>query len=204
MLSRVVIVVPFRGRGAKSRLGRTPDESRALALAMLGDMLAACAATGDTVLVTDDDGGRALALELGVEVADDTGGGQGTAVASALAGLEPGPTLVVNADLPCVVPHDLRALAAATPAGGLALVAAADGTTNALGLPAPEVFAPLYGAGSAERFLDHARSLGLEALEVFIPNLADDVDTIDDLRRVQFRAGPRTQAALAYLLAEAS
>src|SRR5919199_2118190 len=195
------IVVPFRGRGAKSRLGRTPEESRALALAMLGDVLAACAAVGETVLVTDDDAGRALAAEQGVAVADDDGGGQGAAVAGALAGVEPGPVLVVNADLPCAVPHDLRQLAAATPAGGLALVAAADGTTNALGLPAPEVFAPLYGEGSAARFLDHARSLGLEALAVSIPNLADDVDTIDDLHRLQFRVGPRTQGALAYLLA---
>jgi hypothetical protein len=30
-----------------------------------------------------------------------------------------------------------------------------------------------------------------------IPGLADDVDTLDDLRRVGLRAGPRTQAALA-------
>ncbi len=32
-----------------------------------------------------------------------------------------------------------------------------------------------------------------------IPNLADDVDTLDDLDRLTFRAGPRTQAALSAL-----
>ena len=39
---------------------------------------------------------------------------------------------------------------------GLALVEAADGTTNALSLPDPSVFAPLYGPGSADRFRAHA------------------------------------------------
>ena len=198
------VVVPFRGRGAKSRLGRSAEETRALALAMLGDVLAACTAVGETAVVTDDDGGRAVAEELQAAVVDDSGGGQGAAVAAALAAIEPGPVLVVNADVPCVVPHDLRHLAAATLAGGLAIVAAADGTTNALGLPMPSAFAPLYGTGSADRFRAHARGLGFEAVVVAIPNLADDVDTIADLHRLQFRAGPRTQAAIAYLFAEAS
>jgi 2-phospho-L-lactate guanylyltransferase (CobY/MobA/RfbA family) len=97
------------------------------------------------------------------------------------------------------VPDDLRALAAATPAGGIALVEALDGTTNALGLSAPEAFAPLYGPGSAARFRAHAHDLGLEAISVAVPNLADDVDTLDDLERLQLRCGPRTQACLAEL-----
>src|SRR5205807_2772191 len=145
----------------------------------------------------------ALAAELSVGTADDPGDGQAAAVASALEGVEPGGILIVNADVPCVVPHDLRALLAATPAGGIALVEALDGTTNALSLPSPDVFAPLYGRGSAARFRAHARELGLQAVAVAIPNLVDDVDTIDDLQRVQLRAGPRTQAALAELPAEA-
>jgi 2-phospho-L-lactate guanylyltransferase (CobY/MobA/RfbA family) len=97
------------------------------------------------------------------------------------------------------VPHDLRSLLAATPAGSLALVEALDGTTNALSLPAPEAFAPLYGPGSADRFREHAASLGLEAVSVALPNIADDVDTMEDLTRLQLRAGPRTQACLAEL-----
>ncbi len=105
--------------------------------------------------------------------------------------------LVVNADLPCVVPVDLRALLAAIPAHGLALVEALDGTTNALGLSAPEVFAPLYGPDSASRF----RALPVETVAVGCPNLAEDVDTLDDLERLQLRCGPRTQAALAALSA---
>jgi 2-phospho-L-lactate guanylyltransferase len=191
------IVVPFRGAAGKTRLGASAATRRALSLAMLGDVLAAAVAVGETFVVTADADGGAVAAEVGARVVDDPGGGHGAAVAAALAGLEPGPLLVVNADLPCAVPRDLRALLRATSAGGIALVAASDGTTNALGLPAPEVFSPLYGPGSAERFAAHARVLGLEPLTVAIPNLADDVDTPADLARVELRAGPRTQAALA-------
>ena len=107
--------------------------------------------------------------------------------------------LVVNADVPCVVPDDLRALLAATPAGGMALVEALDGTTNALSLSAAEAFAPLYGPDSAARFRARAAELGVDVVAVAVPNLAEDVDTLDDLERLQLRCGPRTQACLAEL-----
>jgi 2-phospho-L-lactate guanylyltransferase len=194
------IVVPFRGAGAKIRLSPLGERERGeLALAMLCDVVAACVVAGETTVVTDDVRAAALGSELGAAVGDDPGDGQGEAVASVLSTLGPGPVLVVNADVPCVVPHDLRALQRATPDPGLAYVAAADGTTNALGLPEPRFFAPVYGPGSAERFRAHAEALGAVALAVALPNLADDVDTEDDLRRVGLRAGPRTQAAIASL-----
>jgi 2-phospho-L-lactate guanylyltransferase len=165
---------------------------------MLGDVLSAARVVAPTTVVTDDPKASALACELGCEPLSDPGGGQGAAVAAALAGRE-GQILVVNADVPCVVPHDLRSLLRATPAGGIAFVRAADGTTNALGLNHPDLFAPLYGPGSADRFRIHADELGGEALAVSIPNLSDDVDTLADLRRVGLRAGPRTQAAISTL-----
>ena len=142
----------------------------------------------------------AALLDLaGADVVDDPGGGQGAAVRAALDGVEPGATLIVNSDVPCVVPDDLRALLAATPAGGMALVEALDGTTNALSISAAETFEPLYGPDSASRFLAHGRALGLDAVSVAIPNLADDVDTVGDLERLHHRLGPRSQVALAGL-----
>jgi 2-phospho-L-lactate/phosphoenolpyruvate guanylyltransferase len=193
------IVVPFRGDGAKQRLAAPAAVRARLALAMLGDVVTACVATTRTLVVTADREAAALALELGAELRTDPGGGQGAAVASALAELPDGPVLVVNADLPCVVPHDLRTLAGAAELGALGLVEARDGTTNALALPRPAAFAPLYGPRSAERFRAHAAALGLDAVAVAVPNLAQDVDTLADLHRLALRAGPRTQAALAKL-----
>jgi 2-phospho-L-lactate guanylyltransferase len=98
--------------------------------------------------------------------------------------------LVVNADLPCATEADVRALAAALPDQGVALVEAADGTTNALALSSGDLFRPLYGPGSAARF----RALG--AVAASIPNLRDDVDTVDDLERLHDRLGRHTRAAL--------
>jgi 2-phospho-L-lactate guanylyltransferase len=192
------IVIPFAADG-KTRLHPAGRIRRALAQAMFCDVLAACVVVGDTRVVTTDAEAAAIAREAGAEASADPGGGQGAAVQAGLEGVEPGGILVVNADVPCVVPHDLRTLLAATPAGCMGLVEASDGTTNALSIPSADGFAPLYGERSADGFRAHATTLGLEAVSVAVPNLADDIDTMDDLTRLQLRVGPRTQACLLQL-----
>jgi len=189
------VIVPFAGASGKTRLLASEQARREIGLAMLGDVLDACVGAGATVVVTSDAAGAHLARQLGAETCHDPGGGQGAAVATALAPVD-GPVLVVNADVPCVGVEDLVALALAAGAGA-ALVEAADGTTNALALPGRRAFAPLYGPGSAGRF--RAR---LGAVSVDLPNLADDVDTLDDLRRLAPRCGPRTRACVARELKE--
>lgn len=191
------MVVPFRA-GGKSRL---PDEIRAeVALAMLGDVLEAATAFGPTRLVTADSSGALVAAELGADVLDDPGGGQGEAVVAALGRVD-GPCLVVNADVPRARPSDLNALAVPARAGRVGVVEAHDGTTNALSLPYPEVFRPLYGHGSAAQFRAHAHALGLEFDDLDLRNLVDDVDTAADLVRVGPKAGPRTRTLLSALRA---
>ena len=76
---------------------------------------------------------------------------------------------------------DLLALEAATPEPGIAIAAAADGTTNALGLSDTTLFAPLYGKESAARFRAHAERSGVAAVDIIRPGLQNDVDTVADL-----------------------
>lgn len=161
-------VIPYR-TGGKTRLG---DAN--LADAMMCDVVAACKAAGadDLVIVR-------------------AGGGQGEAVADALHGRS-GPVTIINADLPCATAAQLRALTAAAPA----LVAADDGTTNALALRDAADFVPLYGPGSAARY---SSALGACALD--LPGLANDVDTWSDLERMRERVGAHTKRYLARLVA---
>ena len=175
----MVTAVPFRAQG-KSRL--PAPVRRELALAMLGDVVEAALVVGDVVVVTSDVDGTDASRALGAATRADPGGGQGAAVGAGLVELDSGPCLVVNADLPCATADALRRLAAA----GDALVAARDGTTNALALSHPSRFSDLYGPGSAARFAE----LGLEP--VSIPELAVDVDTLDDLELLHRPLGPRT------------
>jgi 2-phospho-L-lactate guanylyltransferase len=198
------VVIPFAGVAGKTRLHTSKRVRAELSIAMLGDVLAAARTLGVVCVATSDPSGSREAEEAGAGVVNDPGGGQGAAVAAAIEGLEPGAILIVNADLPCVVPDDLRALLAATPAGGIALVEALDGTTNALSISAPEQFDSLYGPDSARRFRTRADALGVDCVSVALPNVADDVDTIDDLKRLHLRLGPRSQTALASVPVEAA
>jgi 2-phospho-L-lactate guanylyltransferase (CobY/MobA/RfbA family) len=152
-----LFVVPFRYDG-KTRLG-DPE----VALAMFMDVRLACEQVGEVLVC-------------------DAPGGQGPALAATLAGLQ-GPVAIVNADLPCVRPFELVELVEAAPA----LVAAPDGTTNALALADARDFRPLYGPGSAERF-------GLRRLD--LRGLRQDVDTREDLLRVARYVGPNTRSAM--------
>ena len=179
----VAVVIPFRA-GGKSRL---PGELReGLALAMLGDVVeAATSCFPDVRVVTDGEEAMIAAAALGAVAVADPGRGQGAAVTAALVGLC-GQCLVVNADLPCASPAALRDLAAR----GSAHVPARDGTTNALSLVAPELFEPLYGAGSAARFA----AAGFAVAS--IPELEQDVDLLADLELLTRPVGPRTSAVL--------
>src|SRR5438067_12396911 len=191
------VVVPFRGYDPKQRLAVGDAGRLALAEAMLADVVSAAEPLGDLIVV----GPPAVRVPESATLVVDRRRGQGAAVeaglAAAAAAGHGGPFLVVNADLPCATSRDLLALAGAVPDHGLALAAAADGTTNALALASAGLFAPVYGPGSAERFAALAESRRLDA-----PNLIDDVDTVGDLLRLGARLGVHTRSVLAALRLE--
>jgi 2-phospho-L-lactate guanylyltransferase (CobY/MobA/RfbA family) len=155
-------LIPYR-IGGKTRLGDPK-----LALAMLSDVTDAVNELAEEALVVDGPGG------------------QGEAVAGTLA-VRRGPVTILNADLPCVTSAEIEKLTAAAPA----LVAARDGTTNALALRDVGDFKPLYGPGSAARFAKHLGAISLD-----LPGLRDDVDTWDDVERVRDRVGKHTHRYL--------
>jgi 2-phospho-L-lactate/phosphoenolpyruvate guanylyltransferase len=192
------VVVPFRSSDPKRRLATLSERGRLrLAEAMLADVLAAAVAVGPVLVVSP----QVIALPEGATHVEDPRRGQGAAVRAALdaataAGL-PAPYLVVNADLPCATTRDLLALVGAVPDGGLALVAAPDGTTNALALSDERLFEPVYGPGSAARFAALADSRLLDS-----PNLMDDVDAPGDLVRLGARLGEHTRRVLTELRLE--
>ncbi|HZP72994.1 MAG TPA: NTP transferase domain-containing protein [Gaiellaceae bacterium] len=189
------VVVPFRSHDPKRRLDGLNAAGRSfLAHAMLADVLAAAVPVGPVLVAAQGE----VELPVAVTRVPDPGRGQGAAVQAALdaagAAGRSGPVLVVNADLPCADTRDLLALAGAMPGGGIAIAAAPDGTTNALALADGALFEPVYGAGSALRFGVLAPSRLLD-----VPNLVDDVDTLDDLIRLRDRLGSSTRRALAAL-----
>jgi 2-phospho-L-lactate guanylyltransferase (CobY/MobA/RfbA family) len=155
-------LIPYR-IGGKTRLGDPK-----LALAMLSDVTEAVNELAEEALVVDGPGG------------------QGEAVAGTLA-VSHGPVTILNADLPCVTSAEIEQLTAAAPA----LVAARDGTTNALALRDVGDFKPLYGPGSAARFAKHLGAISLD-----LPGMRDDVDTWDDVERVRDRVGKHTHQYL--------
>src|SRR5690242_8212008 len=115
------LVVPYRGTNGKSRLAAVGSERERIALDMLAEVLSACVAVGSTTLVTDDGAATSIAASLGANVVADPGGGQGAAVAAALATVDERPVLVVNADLPAATPRDLLSLLGAMPPEGMAI-----------------------------------------------------------------------------------
>ena len=152
-----LFVVPFRADG-KTRLG-DPE----IALAMFLDVRSACEQIGE-VRICNAPGGQNAALAAMISMLD-------------------GPVTIVNSDVPCVTPNELLELVNEAPA----LVAAPDGTTNAIALEDARDFQPLYGPDSAERF-------GLKQL--YLPGLCQDVDTEEDLLRLAPYVGCNTRTAL--------
>jgi len=197
------LVLPVKGgASAKSRLGlggRAPQ----IALAMASDCLEAvlaCPCVARVVVVTGDDDTKAAASALGADVVAEPvdGGGLGSAVRAGLASVT-GPAAVLLPDLPCLLPADLtRALEKVTDAleCGAASVFVPDadgiGTVLLAGRRADEL-RPLFGGASAAAH----EADGATRLELDLPRLRRDVDTLDTLREaLTLGVGPRTAATL--------
>ena len=92
---------------------------------------------------------------------------------------------IVSADLPSLRADEVEELLSATPERGIAIARALDGGTNAVAIRPPGLVRTHFGEpGSAAV---HA-GLGVDHVVLDLPGLAFDVDTPEDLARMQAAA----------------
>ncbi len=178
---------------AKQRLSASIEDAlrAALAEAMVGDVLAALAATEAitaTFVVTREPRAAAEALASGASVIEDRSEtGQSAAAALGIAralaeGYER--VLCVPGDCPALDPAEIAALLAsqATTVPEAVVLPDRHGSgTNGLLLAPPDAIAPSFGPDSRERHVALAAAAGVACRVEPLPSLTLDVDTGEDL-----------------------
>ena len=203
-LEPIHIVLPMRTvSGGKARLGEALDaeERQELVLGMLLHTLAVLGAwqvcrrihlvSPDPVL---DVATRQTGVIVTVHRQDGEGLNEGIRLGVSAARVEDAASLLVlPGDLPLLSVEALDGLLLAADAGLVAasggpLVAVvpsdAGGGTNALLLHPPDAIAPAFGPGSFEAHLRAAEAAGAAVQVVSDPTLGFDLDTPDDLERL--------------------
>jgi 2-phospho-L-lactate guanylyltransferase len=203
---RTAAVLPIKSfPNAKQRLRGAvlPDDRRALATAMVTDVLEALgsARLDVVVVVTAEPVAAALAREMGADVVHDAAeAGQSAAadagIAAAVAhGAER--VLLVPGDCPALMPSEVDRLLDAH-AGGRRVVIVPDRHrtgTNALLLSPPEIIRPAFGPGSFARHAALARAAGAAVEVAELPSLGHDVDTPADLAALRALLAARGRGA---------
>jgi 2-phospho-L-lactate guanylyltransferase len=191
-INDVWAVIPVKNFGqAKQRLAPLLDEAERAELArmMLTDVLAALgnvAEIAGTVVVTADRDAADLAQRLGAGIVDEpAGGGLNLAVqraAQVLAQAGRQGMLIVPADVPGVLAHDVSAaLACLTTTGAVLVPARRDGGTNLLAYAPLDALRPCFGPDSARLHTQAASRAGLAPAVLKLPSLQLDIDRPADL-----------------------
>ena len=188
----VIPVKPLRGALRRLRPALDARVRRELQVAMLTDVLTACAGARrleGVLVVTSDPDAAALAGAIArarVVPDHDPPRGMNAAVArglTAVAAEGAGAALVMTADLPLLHPDDIDALvAAAPPEPSVTIAPSHEGTgTNAMLLRPPRALAPRLGPDSFARHTAQAARRGLPLVRVDLRRVALDIDTPRDV-----------------------
>lgn len=189
-------IVPMKPlAGAKARLAPalSPAERRALALAMLADVVEAATVLDEVWVLNSDGDAAAVAAAAGAKARPDPAPGAGlnasleAATADAVDAGASG-VLVLSSDLPLVTTDDVLAVAHGE---GVAIGPSSDGAgTNALWRSPPGSIPPAFGPDSRAIHERLARERGVSVRVVEHAGLGLDVDAPEDLRRA-WDVGPR-------------
>lgn len=197
MAERCWALVPVKARAeCKSRLaGRLGDEARlALVRCMLEQVLGALGTApsiGRVVVVSPERD----TVPPEIPLFGDAGHGLNEALQEgerALAERGASELVILPADLPLVSAADIEAVVRSGRRSGFAIATDVSGTgTNALYLRPATGFRFRFGPGSRQRHVAEALRLGLRPALVRTRGLQFDVDSIDDLARLEALAGGR-------------
>jgi 2-phospho-L-lactate guanylyltransferase len=205
---KTIAVLPMKGFAqAKQRLAASlaPEARRALAAAMLGDVLGALRGVRGlegVVVVAAEEDARALAIDHGATVvADSESAGQSAAARLGIArALRDGAerVLLVPGDCPALDASELNALLTDETPPVVIIPDRHGSGTNALLLRPPDAIEPGFGPGSRARHEERARAAGVAWAVRELPSLTLDVDTPDDLAALRARpeGATRTRALL--------
>lgn len=199
-------IVPMKPLArAKQRLGPvlSPEQRRALSLAMLEDVCRAAGALDAVWVLNSDDDAAEVAARAGAEPRGDAtpdGGlnasleaATGDAVAAGASGI-----LILSADCPATTQDDVRALSV-----GRGVILAPDRTgrgTNALWRSPADAIAVAYGPDSRRAHFSICHVRGVPFAVIPRRNVSLDIDAPRDLELASdFPLGDATRALLATL-----
>jgi 2-phospho-L-lactate guanylyltransferase len=194
---------------AKERLAQVlrPETRRALALAMLEDVLAALTATpgiaGLTVVTVDAEAGR-LAATYGARLleagARDGHTGAVTAAARLLAAEGRAGMLTLPGDIPLVTPAEIASVLASHPAApSFSIVPSHDEQgSNAIACSPPDAVPLRFGDNSFYPHIQAAEACGIRPNIVHLPGIALDIDNPEDVVSfMRVESATRARAVLA-------
>jgi len=191
MRAQFGVVVPIRTFAlANTRLSEAlSDDARATLALRLADIVVRAAGDAPVVIVTSAPEVQQWARGHALDLAPDPGSLDAAAAAGidVLAARGVHRAVVAHADLPFAATFHSVTRDAGRPVAVLVPDQRDDGTP-VLSVPTHAGFAFAYGPESFRRHLDAARAVGLAVRVVRDPELAFDVDTVDDLREVSARA----------------
>ena len=190
-----MILIPVKNLdNAKERLSPalSPAQRRALAKAMMQDVLAAVAAVNHNTrvaVVTSDPFAGGLAQGYRFEViADPANLGESDAISHATrhcSAQGADSTLVIPGDIPLVQAADIEQVLRAAPAEGSVLVPGWDGRGSNAVLRRPADLFPLhFGNDSFQPHLRAAQATGMPCRVLQLPRIGLDVDNPTDLAQL--------------------